>query len=313
MSIYRCFIEFDIYKETHKKWVGNYHDGNNPKFSGWSEIETTTGSQAKADAIKIGGRNLYRSTQVINTEGALYVRDRLYNGFGLVGAWGADKYSLPGLFKKNGQYVVSGYFKQSFEQNRGLNIFINETLIGVVDSVSNNEIFFEFVFEITNFSTQSLKFYAAGGSDVRVIDFKVEKGNKATDWTPAPEDLKSRMETIRPISISFPLTAPEESLMLGRNEPVVVIPAHMHGLKVDKINIYSESGFDGTTKLRVGGRYGAENSFFDLSQTITINSQRMSVVGEDPSAVGEGDTCYIDCITVGNAKGITVTITFKKS
>ena len=56
---------------------------------------------------------------------------------------------------------------------------------------------YEFSFSVTNLSISTLIFYAigTGTKNFLIKNLKLEKGTKATDWTPAPEDVESDIAT----------------------------------------------------------------------------------------------------------------------
>lgn len=168
------------------------------------EAITTASTDAtnKVNAVQVGGRNYiilsklgsyanYNSTpaysgNVITTTWnsshssrtfSLYVKDYLPDN---------DVYTISGYLKVNGETPASKYFT-GLASTYGSNLIKNE-----YDSSTG-------YFEITQkyVSTSQWLFHApttrtGGSSDVVTLTkLKFEKGNKATDWSPAPEDVNA--------------------------------------------------------------------------------------------------------------------------
>lgn len=160
----------------------------------------STDATNKVNAIQVGGRNYvilsklgsyanYNSTPTYsgnvitttwNSSSSIEIFSLYVNGY----SPDNDIYTISGYLKVNGEIPASKYFT-GLASTYGSNLIKNE-----YDSSTG-------YFEITQkyVSTSQWLFHApttrtGGSSDVVTLTkLKFEKGNKATDWTPAPEDI----------------------------------------------------------------------------------------------------------------------------
>ena len=182
-----------------------------------SEMEGTMDS--KIEGLQVGGRNIFKNSgftqgtsswdihscnnlQVINeplsiskkainfvsTGGGIYQRNIV----------GGEITALP-----NGEnYTVSGYVKCS--STAELRVALEGvTTKYVIPSSANAWVYFSHQFT-GNGTAHTFTFYGVNGNVYTLKDLKLEKGNKPTDWTPAPEDVDgvinsvdSKVDTLR--------------------------------------------------------------------------------------------------------------------
>ncbi len=170
---------------------------------------------SKINNLEVGGRNLYKGTK--NFDGDAWIKDTF-------GSWSNDSEKYNGLtVKKNvnawnglcqelnvevGEiYTFSAYVKN--ENENGAFTFYNnqgsrgtatsKTLNSNINVSSNTSVEWLRVI-VTLEITKSGTLYPTiesiiNGVYVYVCGFKVEKGNVATDWTPAPEDKADAVHT----------------------------------------------------------------------------------------------------------------------
>ena len=187
---------------TKKKVNTNESSINILKEQITSKVSQTDVEQTVAN-IKIGGRNLFINTGFTDgTNGFAY---NLANNISVIddnssksgkalkftstggGIYQRYKQGAGTPFNKDEKIVISGYFKCSSTAN------LNVRLEGVSSSVSfkpnvpNEWTRFELPV-IANGTAHTVTFYGVSGNTYTIKEIKVELGNKATDWTPAPED-----------------------------------------------------------------------------------------------------------------------------
>ena len=174
-----------------------------------SEMEGTMDS--KIEGLQVGGRNIFKNSgftqgtsswdihscnnlQVINeplsiskkainfvsTGGGIYQRNIV----------GGEITALP-----NGEnYTVSGYVKCS--STAELRVALEGvTTKYVIPSSANAWVYFSHQFT-GNGTAHTFTFYGVNGNVYTLKDLKLEKGNKPTDWTPAPEDVDGAINSV---------------------------------------------------------------------------------------------------------------------
>ena len=150
-----------------------------------------------SDSFEIGGTNLFHGTKEFEITNAKSfnntvssVTSETYNGLKIrknVTAW---NFYRPILSLEPGNYVFSGYVKGV----NGLSTYIQ---VNVGDTVLNSYVFsitsdfkrYSLTFEITEKSDVTFYLESRENGEIYECGWKLEKGNKTTDWSPAPEDL----------------------------------------------------------------------------------------------------------------------------
>ena len=150
-----------------------------------------------SDSFEIGGTNLFHGTKEFEITNAKSfsntvssVTSETYNGLKIrknVTAW---NFYRPILSLESGNYVFSGYVK-------GVNGLPATIQVNVGDTVLNSYVFsitsdfkrYSLTFEITEKSDVTFYLESRENGEIYECGWKLEKGNKTTDWSPAPEDL----------------------------------------------------------------------------------------------------------------------------
>ncbi|MEN2468253.1 hypothetical protein, partial [Ornithinibacillus sp. JPR2-1] len=170
-------------------------ESNNPADYTWSEMPQN---------IEIGGRNLLLDSHFYNSSGGWQARNSplsrendvitIYpNGSNI----GATRFELTIVIKEAGVYTLSAKVKATTGlQFRG---FVGTTATNQSIHQTNNEwTIISTQFEITEPEKEIIiRLYLQDGSAGQVASMdwaKLEKGNKATDWTPAPEDVQAEID-----------------------------------------------------------------------------------------------------------------------
>ncbi|HFE9684227.1 TPA: phage tail spike protein [Clostridium perfringens] len=150
--------------------------------------------------IEFGGRNLLTKQNLKDTFKLVgdptfdYNHEDCKNGFYLVG----DKSQksairIPNVIDKNGEYTVSFEFKGS--QNVSIGFYIDICDLGTKWFSTTNDNTWKrvtYTVNVTNYTKETYNFIDFSGISwayIFVRNLKVERGNKATDYTQAPEDL----------------------------------------------------------------------------------------------------------------------------
>jgi len=159
--------------------------------------------------IQIGGRNLYKKSQAINS---LYYSPTVAkeesadsaNGFKITGQSGvACAIRLPGIISKNGSYVLSFWGKANTTTTPDINMCDVSFVGDKVFTTAWKK--FVLTVAIANYTLATynfIDFENIGNIYYWIKDFKLEEGTKPTDWSPAPEDVTGKNEIISSINLS---------------------------------------------------------------------------------------------------------------
>ena len=159
----------------------------------------------KVDGISVGGRNLYTGTQ--NFDGdtwkgkSLWTEDGSYKGclvYKRAGLWNGLGQMI--ALEANTQYTLSAWLKQT----DGGDVRYYDTAASGASSSDKGGSAVEVgtgwsrrhvTFTVSAAGTYCPRFEQNGdGHTLWVAGIKLEKGNKPTDWSPAPEDVSSAIE-----------------------------------------------------------------------------------------------------------------------
>lgn len=174
---------------THSEYAPSSHRHNLGDIDGIpNNLATTENIKTAIEGIQIGGRNLLRNSgrKITNNSYLITAYDittELKEGetvtVTLKGQLGAGKQSF-GLYNSGGEVSLSEL------ENKGNGIYqktFNWIVKLGVHTASNKKLFI-----FTIFSNVSI--------DSTIEWVKLERGNKATDWSPAPEDIENKIDTI---------------------------------------------------------------------------------------------------------------------
>lgn len=150
-----------------------------------------------SDSFEIGGTNLFHGTKEFEITNAKSfsntvssITSETYNGLKIRKNLTAWNFYRPILSLESGNYVFSGYVK-------GVNGLPATIHVNVGDTVLNSYVFsitsdfkrYSLMFEITEKSDVTFYLESRENGEIYECGWKLEKGNKTTDWSPAPEDL----------------------------------------------------------------------------------------------------------------------------
>ena len=189
--------------------------------------DTANSANGKIDGLKIGGRNLLLNTGDLtkwtietgisvtsDSDGWYKVTDSSHSSGDT--RWGI--YQDFSGYEQNTDYTVSLYLKNG--SNRGyLSIGYGGWGSSVITG-SSTKTKYSYTFN-TGSNTAALRIYinllpAAVGQNFYVKLPKLEKGNKATDWTPAPEDVEAAINAkISSVDVEYYLSTSSTALSGG--------------------------------------------------------------------------------------------------
>src|SRR5699024_10887317 len=159
-----------------------------------------TDIESAIDGIEVGGRNLFRNSDFSNgisgwsKNGAVEVKfdetiGKNYIDTTEIPSKTRGVYQIPDLDLVKGQsYTISLKARTVDDEGRQLNIGPDNRRQGV--QVDTEWRTYSVTYTSRSSDSKSITFY---GYNVLYTDIKLEKGNKATDWTPAPEDTDAKI------------------------------------------------------------------------------------------------------------------------
>lgn len=158
----------------------------------------------KVDNLSIGGRNLYTGTQNFDGDGWIdktgWTEDGSYNGclvYKRTTRWSGIRKII--ALEANTQYTLSAWLKQTdggtvrYHDN-DLNHVLTSDKSGQVVEVGTDWSRCHITFTISTAGEYCPRFeQSVADQTIWVAGLKLEKGNKPTDWSPAPEDVNAAL------------------------------------------------------------------------------------------------------------------------
>ncbi len=231
--------------------------------------------QQVSDSIEIGGRNLYRNSSKVLSSSNEYVSE--------------FSNELSDIYSK-GQITVSFDIKFSevttgicivYSENRNTKYTFNSQVTNVTTEYQRKSITVTPTVLNVNEELSGLEFYGVYGTGQKptIKNIKIEKGNKATDWTPAPEDVT---QEIVDASLAAEAAAIEEAEAKA-NLAEIEAKAYADGivseeeqraiadaqLKLDEAKTYADN-------IEIGGRNLIQNT--DKYVETVINSDYVHIL-----------------------------------
>jgi hypothetical protein len=174
----------------------------------------TDSTKSLISNISVGGRNTFKRTTPLSPEGFTtppqhvikgvgYDGQPLNNGIYAVGPANNSRANLRiyNVITENGSWTVSGYYKSN---GAGLNFYPFVDICDLSPTVIAYDTpdvyqYFEFTIDVNNWSDNIYNFVDfsnIGYIYVQIQDLKIEKGNKATGWSAAPEDIQNQISQL---------------------------------------------------------------------------------------------------------------------
>ena len=160
----------------------------------------TSVAKQEVENLKIGGTNLYNKTCEIATYGGVSNLTRTETGFSFLGVVTNDgSVRVFNLITSPGWYTVSFMVKTNV-QPWDMNVEINDGYVGTVVVPSDHYRYASFSYYVPEGGyTEYYTFVDFEGLSAQTYDirnFKVEKGNKATDYSPSFTDITNSIARI---------------------------------------------------------------------------------------------------------------------
>lgn len=220
-------------------------------------LNTANMAKNNIDNMQIGGRNLLPNSTILTGAGwggstsiVTGETDPLGSNKAvkIKGTSTTDSYRLiANVFKENGYYTISFWGKA----NKAFNLKIHEggNIAFGTAALTTTWKYYTYTLNVKDANTNN-RFYFGGGCSWKNTDVfvyiafpKLEKGNKATDWSPAPEDVDSKIATV-------------ESKLTTQGTQLTAIQGNISS------KIWQQDITTAVTSLEIGGRNLVRNSNF---------------------------------------------------
>lgn len=219
--------------------------------------------ETKVDGISVGGRNLYTGTRNFDGDAwmnkSTWTEDGNYNGclvYKYTGQWNGLGQMI--TLEANTQYTLSAWMKQTdggtvkYYDSKANGATSSDKGSGSVVEVGTDWSRCHVTFTVSTAETYFPRFEQDGeGQSLWVAGLKLEKGNKATDWSPAPEDPAGSLsvnsdyskvdintERVRIVSKRMEVAVPSDD---GEDDVLRVDADGVHAEVVEADRIVSES------------------------------------------------------------------------
>ena len=219
--------------------------------------------ETKVDGISVGGRNLYTGTRNFDGDAwmnkSTWTEDGNYNGclvYKYTGQWNGLGQMI--TLEANTQYTLSAWMKQTdggtvtYFDSKANGATSSDKGSGSVVEVGTDWSRCHVTFTVSTAETYFPRFEQNGeGQSLWVAGLKLEKGNKATDWSPAPEDPAGSLsvnsdyskvdintERVRIVSKRMEVAVPSED---GEDDVLRVDADGVHAEVVEADRIVSDS------------------------------------------------------------------------
>ncbi len=170
-----------------------------------------------ANNIQVGGRNWFKkTTNISNLGGTTSTVKNTLNGFTTTVSAANSSIRIANVFNENSTYTFSGYITSTVSGT--VQVDFADNAFGSF-SVSTTRAKFSVTGTISNYTVGTYHFIDLSGLPAGTYTFedvKVEKGNKATDWTPAPEDVDSKIAaSVAATDVEYYLSTSNTELLDG--------------------------------------------------------------------------------------------------
>lgn len=184
----------------------------------YTKTQVDTNIKTAVDNIQIGGRNFYNQNKnlgIHNLKRNPTVIPETFYGFYFVGNTTWNYVRINNVINSKGWWTVSFEIKGSESTNSYIDVDICDTNKTRIRLTPDNEWVRHSVSAFVENDYDFVDFEDGQYAEFFLRNIKIEKGNKATDWTPAPEDQVSDWNTTDANSFSFIKNKPIDDISKG--------------------------------------------------------------------------------------------------
>ncbi|MGR6115707.1 phage tail spike protein [Aeribacillus composti] len=146
--------------------------------------------------------------------------------------------------------------------------------------------------------------YVTAGAKLVISNMKIEIGNRATDWTPAPEDVQGQIDGLgtRVSSAETSITQMSNQISLKANQTTVDTLANRISSAESTINLLSDE-----IDLKVN-KDGVISAINVSSEGVRIDGAKVRITGQTTIDNGVIKTAHIESLTFDKLRGGTATL-----
>lgn len=246
--------------------------------------------------IQIGGRNLVLGTS----------NSKTHSPKGTSGTYFA--YDFPTketIDTLKGETVTASYDYDCQIENGGISVVIHTlwSNIGIFTSANNGKGHKEVTVKLADSSSEAsiraiyMQNQNPATGSLTISNFKLERGNKATDWSPAPEDAENALtEYKKEVTAQFSVMEGEINSKVSSTE--------MTTIKQEILNSASADATNKVNNILIGGRNYVKNSkTFDGFYNLATSAEK-EIIEDSSVPSGAIVSIKITKITTTNQRGI---------
>ena len=219
-------------------------------LTGWSELEGWTLSLVDCTASP-KGKAVRETVSTANSSGGMYKppisKDKLING---------ETYTISAWIRASKSLIIN-FKNELMTPENNINVTTAWKYFTFTSKIDTSKQYYSDIFYINNTADATV------GTWIEVHSLKLEKGTKATDWTPAPEDTQTQIENL---NSTITQTANSWSAKITQNEKDIA------SLKL------TDSNFE----VAIGNKADSSNIISKINAStegITISSSKINISG----------------------------------
>ncbi|MCX2484527.1 hypothetical protein [Pedobacter sp. MR2016-24] len=200
------YVNSPVDRNLLNNWFVEYYNARQAVYTAVSDA-----AKANVDNISVGGRNYFQRLTPLEGAGGLTNVNHVISGDLGLSPWSISNgifsvgtqnqvggLTIHNAITSNGEWTVSGYLRSNTTLH-DIRVDMCDGPYQVLnyDSTGADWQYFELTFNVFNYTTELYNFVDFANIPwvyFTLQDLKVEKGNKATDWTAAPEDLQASID-----------------------------------------------------------------------------------------------------------------------
>ena len=267
------------------------------------------GLNARFDNLNVGGTNLLKNSLVPLTASGVWINDGVSNQI-------VDDYvRISGISNNNRIYQpfsnnglnADGYYSISFWASNDGNDEEFDVQVGTWNSLQTVHVTGSFkLYKLENVwlgGNPSFSFVAPFNKIVRLKKLKLEKGTIATDWSPAPEDLATKLQLNQVIDTADSHTRTISDYLTGSNSRFTQLSNNVN-LKVNKGDVIGQINLEAGRTLLQNQKIYLDADTVGFSGKAFIPSAAIKDLDAGKITTGTLDAANVNVINL-NANNIT--------